>query len=86
MPFTPNYKVDFNREIAMTILYQDADGQLLFVFEFAESPKSIVLRVPPLLDNRALHDQEEAVRCRVETACERTKKYLQECGYSVSVK
>ena len=78
----PNYKVRFNPEVAYTILYEDKEGTLLFVFE-TEGEKTILLRRLAAIGNQILYVEDERTQSRVELAFERTKKFLLECGYKV---
>ena len=75
-----NFEVKFNREIAWTITYEDAQERFMFVFEPGKVQKSISWCIPPLLNNKVLNAQDEATRSRIELACERTKEFLQKCG------
>jgi hypothetical protein len=80
-----DFEVTFNREIAWTVIYSDAQGRLMFVFEPGKGQKSIFLRTPTLLDNKVLSIQDQSTRLRVGLASERTKEFLQKCGYEVCV-
>ena len=82
----PEYVVAFNPEIAWTISYDDSLGRLVFVFEAGEEPKTVTLDRTPLENNRVLVAQDAATRRRVDLAIERTKTFLEACGYNVEAR
>jgi hypothetical protein len=81
----PEYVVAFNSEIAWSLTYDDSLGRLVFVFEAGEKPKTVSLDRTPLENNRVLVAQDAATRARVNLAFERTKAFLEACGYNVEV-
>ena len=80
----PDFTVDFNREVAWTLAYDDALGRLVFVFEVGRHPKAVVLDTYPLSNNKVLEITEDN-RARVNLAVERTKAFLKSCGYEVEL-
>jgi hypothetical protein len=78
------YVVDFDSEVAWSLVYEDAKGRLFFVFEPGDHPKAISLHRTPLNSHRKeFFFQTRATRKRVAEAFERTRAYLVGCGYEV---
>lgn len=78
-----DYIVDFDREVAWNIVYQDSEGRLFFVFEPGTKPKSMSLDRTPLMGDRRLARSDELAQPRTEFAFARAKEFLERCGYTV---
>ena len=79
------YIVQFNPDIAWTLIYNDALGQLIFVFESGETPQTINLDPIPLENNRIVLARDAATHAHLDLALQRTKAFLVNCGYDVNV-
>ena len=78
------FTVDFCRDVGWSLVYEDAAGRLRFVFEPGGPPKSMVLCSRPIATNKIVELTEEN-RARLNLAIERTKKFLESCGYEVEI-
>ncbi len=77
------FTVQFSREIARTLDYEDSRGKLVFVFEFGSTGPFTLHRQP--LNTRKCVQFAAENRAWLTLACERSRAHLQSCGYEVEV-
>ena len=70
------FAVDFSREVARVIRYQDAEGVLNFTLDSGSKGNHSIAIDPP---------STYAASARVELAVERTKRFLEACGFEVEM-
>jgi len=80
-----DYTVRVNPDVAFTINYDDAQGQLLFSIEVGDDPKTIFLNPRPSEGNRMVDVRDEATKARVDLALARVKAYFKAKGLTVEV-
>ena len=77
------FKVVFGK-IGWTLLYEEPQGHLIFVYELGEKEKQMILARIPVQDeveaNPYWHDQS-----RIDVALERAKAFLISRGYDVQI-
>jgi hypothetical protein len=80
-----DYVVSVHPLRAFTIVYKDTVGQLLFVIELGDDPKTIFLNPRPSEDGRMVEERDEATKARVALAMERVKSHFQAQGLTVTI-
>jgi hypothetical protein len=83
MNSSPLFSIRYNPDIGYTLIYDDSHGRLMFVFEYGDDPKTVVLNRRPLTGDSKLVDIDNANRVRVELAFERTSDFLKSEGWNV---
>lgn len=79
------FRIWVNPDVAFTMLYEDADGKLLFSIEVADDPKIIYLSSQPSEGNSMADMTNPSTRQRVNTALERLRKHFENQGLSVEL-
>lgn len=70
------FSVDFSREVARMIQYRDAEGLLEFATDSGSKGNHSIAIDPP-----STHE----ASARVDLAVERTKRFLEACGFEVEL-
>jgi hypothetical protein len=80
-----SYTVTVSPDVAFTVIYEDAQGRLLFSIEVGDDPNTIFVNSWPSQDERMIEASDDAMRTRVDRALARVKAYFEAKGLTVEV-
>ena len=90
MDETTSYKVSLGK-IARTLVYDDPQGPIVFVFDASVSKDertgkwTMFLDSRPIVAGKSFEPRTSVERDRVNVAVERSRRFLEGCGYIVEV-
>jgi hypothetical protein len=79
------YTIRVNPDVAFTIIYDDAEGRLLFSIEVGDDPKTIFLNPWPSEGDQMVNVHDEAIKARVDLALKRVEAYFKNKGLTVEI-
>jgi hypothetical protein len=79
------FNIQVNPEVAFSMIYEDAIGQLLFAVEVDDEPKKIYLNCLPSEAGRIADVNSPSTRTRVDLAIKRLIAHFRNQGLSVEL-
>lgn len=80
-----SYTVTVSSDVAFTIIYEDAQGRLLFSVEVGDDPNTIFVDPRPSDNERMIDASNDATRARVDRALARVKAYFKDKGLTAKI-
>ena len=80
-----SYTITVSPDVAFTMIYEDAQGRLLFSVEVGDDPNTIFVNSWPSENERMIDASDNATRARVDRALTRVKAYFKDKGLTVEI-
>jgi hypothetical protein len=80
-----SYTVTVSPDVAFTMIYEDAQGRLLFSVEVGDDPNTIFVNSCPSENERMIDASDDATRPRVDRALARIKAYFKDKGLTAKI-
>jgi hypothetical protein len=80
-----SYTVTVSPDVAFTMIYEDAQGRLLFSVEVGDDPNTIFVNPCPSENERMIDASDDATRARVDRALARIKAYFKDKGLTAKI-
>ena len=80
-----SYTVTVSPDVAFTMIYEDAQGRLLFSVEVGDDPNTIFVNSCPSENERMIDASDDATKARVDSALARIKAYFEAKGLTAKI-